>query len=64
MFRLIQEFAARGCGVLFISSDLEEVVELCDRAIVMREGSVVGTLARSDLTRTAILNLAYGHTSA
>jgi ribose transport system ATP-binding protein len=64
MFRLIQEFAAGGCGVLFISSDLEEVVELCDRALVMREGRIVGQVAGSQLTRAEILGLAYGHAAS
>jgi ribose transport system ATP-binding protein len=42
IYRLIDELARRGVAVLVISSELAEVVGICDRVIVMREGHLVG----------------------
>jgi ribose transport system ATP-binding protein len=43
-----------------ISSDLEEVLGICDRVLVMHEGRLAGSLARDQLTEEAIMNLATG----
>ena len=43
---LIDELAEQGLGVVLISSELEEVVEGADRVLVLRDGAVVGKLAR------------------
>lgn len=37
---LIEEFAERGNGVIFVSSDLEELIGSCDRILVMRDGAI------------------------
>ena len=58
IFALIEELVAQGAAVLLISSELSEIVHVCDRAYVMREGRVRGELARSDLSEEAILRLA------
>jgi ribose transport system ATP-binding protein len=42
IYRIIDELAARGLGVLMISSDLPEIVGICDRVLVMREGRIAG----------------------
>jgi ABC-type sugar transport system ATPase subunit len=58
--RLLREFVARGASVLFASSEVEELQELADRVLVMRNGSVIGDLARSELTTEAITAVANG----
>ena len=60
MFYLIRELAAGGNAIVFISSDLEEVCRICDRVVVLREGRAVGELAGEQLSKAAILELAYG----
>jgi len=60
---LIRELAGRGKGVLAISSDLDEVIELSDRIAVMREGRLLALRERSGLGREEILALALGHGS-
>jgi len=60
---LIRELAGRGKGVLAISSDLDEVIELSDRIAVMREGRLLALRERSGLGREDILALALGHGS-
>ena len=42
IYRIIDELAQRGLGVLVISSDLPEIVGICDRVLVMREGAIAG----------------------
>jgi ribose transport system ATP-binding protein len=39
---LIQQLVEKGMGVLFISSELPEIVGICDRVLVMREGEITG----------------------
>jgi ribose transport system ATP-binding protein len=42
IYRIIDELAKAGLGVLMISSDLPEIVGICDRVLVMREGAIAG----------------------
>ncbi len=42
IYRIIDELAKGGLGVLLISSDLPEIVGICDRVLVMREGLIAG----------------------
>lgn len=58
--RLIMELAAQGVGVLFISSELVEVLALADRVIVMYEGHIAGELPRSEATERNVLSYALG----
>jgi rhamnose transport system ATP-binding protein len=55
---IIRRQAAAGLGCLIVSSDLPEVLALCHRVIVMREGRVQGTLAGSDATEESVMHLA------
>jgi ribose transport system ATP-binding protein len=48
MRELIKQLAAQGVGVLLISSELEELMELSDRILVMAAGRITRTLARVD----------------
>jgi ribose transport system ATP-binding protein len=60
VYRIIDQLAAEGAGVLFISSEIEELVGLCDRIAVMAHGEIAGVLARPDFDREDILRLAMG----
>ena len=59
--RLVEELAAEGLAVLVISSDLEEVLAVSDRLLVMRAGRIAGELSRRDATPERVLGLALGH---
>ena len=50
--------AAEGRGVIVVSSDLDELLAICDRIVVMCEGRIAGELDRSEATREAIMTLA------
>ena len=54
---IIRQEAARGLGCLMASSDLPEVLALCNRVLVMREGRLQGEL-RSDASEEAVMRLA------
>ncbi len=63
IYRLIDELARRGAAVLVISSDLPEVVGICDRVVVMREGQVRGQVGGDTgvpVTEETIMALATG----
>ena len=61
IFRLIEELVQHGAAVLMINSEFEEIVQLCDRAYVMRDGAIAGHLAREALNEENILRLAMHH---
>jgi ribose transport system ATP-binding protein len=61
---LIDELAEAGLGVIMISSELEEVVEGSDRVVVLKNGSVVGTLSGDDISEENLMEtLAEGGSS-
>jgi ribose transport system ATP-binding protein len=47
-------------AVLFASSDLEEILGIADRVLVMHEGQLTGQLVRSEFSEEAIMKLATG----
>jgi ribose transport system ATP-binding protein len=55
-----RELARDGCAILLVSSDAEEIVETCDRAVVMRGGHIAGAIAGSELSEARLLRLAAG----
>jgi ribose transport system ATP-binding protein len=61
IYRLMEDLVDRGAAVLMISSELPELVSVCDRAYVMRDKTIVGHLGRGDLTEANILRLAMHH---
>lgn len=58
IYHLINEFAAQGIAVIMISSELPELLNMCDRFIVMAEGHVVGELSKEEATEAAVMTLA------
>ncbi|GGD33845.1 sugar ABC transporter ATP-binding protein [Aureimonas glaciei] len=57
--RLIRDLAARGMAVLVISSEPDELPDLCDRVLVMAEGRIVRELQGDALSRSAIIEASY-----
>ena len=58
IYKMIQALAKEGIGIIVISSELPEVMGLCDRIIVMCEGKVTGEVKREEATEEGILTLA------
>jgi ribose transport system ATP-binding protein len=61
IYRLLAELSAQGMAILIISSELEELLGLCDRIHVMRRGALAPAFARAQFDRAAILSAAFGH---
>lgn len=58
IYQLIHELADRGAGVLVISSEVEELIGLCDRILVMSRGRITDDLPHAEFDRERILNAA------
>ncbi len=64
IYRLMEQLASEGLAVLFVSSEMEEIIGMSDRVLVMHEGRITGELTRSNLSEEAIMRLATGEVAA
>ncbi|MGH3901518.1 MAG: sugar ABC transporter ATP-binding protein [Pseudonocardiaceae bacterium] len=60
MFDLIGRLASQGRGIVIISSYLPELLNMCDRIIVLRAGRIAGELAREQFSEERVMQLATG----
>jgi rhamnose transport system ATP-binding protein len=60
IYRLIDDLAKEGKAILLISSELEEVLSMSDRILVMREGSLTGEFKREEATQENVMTAATG----
>ena len=60
IFNLINSLVAQNYAVVLISSEMAEIIGMCDRTVVMREGVTVGELKKSELSEQNIINLSMG----
>ena len=60
IYEIIKRMAAGGVAVLLVSSDMEEVLGMSDRVLVMHEGALAGELTREQLSEAAVMRLAVG----
>lgn len=58
IYAIIEELVASGICVILISSELEEILRLCDKVVVLRRGRVATTLARREATEASIMHAA------
>lgn len=59
IYEVFAELANAGKGVLMVSSDLDELLEVCDRILVMSAGALAGEFHRSSWTREAIMEACF-----
>ncbi|MDF1826067.1 MAG: sugar ABC transporter ATP-binding protein [Verrucomicrobiales bacterium] len=60
IYALMEELAAQGVAILFVSSEMEEVLGMADRVLVMHEGQLSGELSREEMSEESIMHLATG----
>jgi len=60
IYKLMEKLAGEGMAILFVSSEMEEVLGMADRAYIMHEGRVSGELSREELSEESIMHLATG----
>lgn len=62
--RLLRQYAAAGNGVIVVSSEMPELIGLCDRILVLHEGRLVGELSGAAATEERLIHLAAGFAQA
>ena len=60
IYRLMEQLAEEGVAILFVSSEMEEIIGMSDRALVMHEGRLSGSLKRHELNEESVMQLATG----
>ena len=60
LFTLMRRLAAAGAAVVFVSHDIDEVMEITDRVTVLRDGQVAGTLVTAHSDRDTVVRLIVG----
>ena len=60
LFRIIDKLKTKGCGIIYISHKMEEILRISDDVTIMRDGKHVATEAASDLTMDKIIKLMVG----
>lgn len=60
IYQLLGQFAQRGKGILMISSELPELMGICDRIYIMSNGTITGVLDRADFSQEEIMYYAVG----
>jgi len=63
IYRLMEKLAESGVAILFVSSEMEEILGMSDRTLVMHEGRITGELARERLSEEAVMQLATGRSA-
>lgn len=61
IYSLMNELAGRGMAILMISSDMNEILGMSDRIVVMSNGEISGELKRADATAQSVLHFALGY---
>jgi ABC-type sugar transport system, ATPase component len=64
IYHLINQLAQGGKGILLVSSDMPELLGMCDRIVVIAEGVQTGTVEKQDFNQEHILNLSSAAVSA
>ena len=62
LFELIRQLKRNGVSIIFISHFLEDVLEICDRVTVLKDGRKVSTSPSSELTKTEVISRMLGRT--
>jgi ribose transport system ATP-binding protein len=60
IYSIIQRLAERGIGIIFISSELPEMINVCTRVMVMHEGRISAFLEKTDIKQEKIMHYAVG----
>ena len=58
IYKLLNTFTKAGKGVIMISSEMPEVLGMCDRILVFREGTISGEFSREEATQEKLLDAA------
>lgn len=60
IYQIVRELANSGISIIFISSEMEEIIGMCDRVYVMKEGEITGELYNEEINEEKIMFYATG----
>ena len=60
IYKIINALAENGIAVIVISSEMQEIIGLCDRAVIMRQGEVTGELTKEEFNENNLIKYAMG----
>ena len=60
VYSIIHKLKAQGVAIMLISSDMEEIVELSDRAVVVFSGRIKGELSKSEISQASLMAASFG----
>ena len=60
LFAIIKKLSARGCGIIYISHKMDEILRISDEVTVMRDGKHIATKSAKDITTGEIISLMVG----
>lgn len=58
IYAIIDELAANGASIIMVSSELPEIINMCNRCYVMCEGKITGELSEEEFSQEAIMKFA------
>ena len=58
IYDIILRLADEGVAIVILSSEAQEIIRLCDRALVMYHGAIAGELQRSQMSETVMMHMA------
>jgi ABC-type sugar transport system ATPase subunit len=61
IYQLIGRLAAKGMGIIFISSEIPEIMAVSDRIAILHEGRLAGILLREEVTEKKLITFATGY---
>lgn len=60
IYSIMNELVSEGNAIIMVSSELNEIINMCDRLLIMRQGSIVAELSREQFDQDVILRFALG----
>ncbi|WP_278729961.1 ATP-binding cassette domain-containing protein, partial [Anaerotruncus colihominis] len=60
VYNIIQQLSKKGVSVLLISSDMEEIIELSDRAVAIYQGRLNGKFSKEEITQDNLTSASFG----
>ena len=60
LFRILNKLRDNGCGIIFVSHKIEEIMSLCDCVTVLRDGKAIGTKPIREITRAELVHMMIG----
>jgi ABC-type sugar transport system ATPase subunit len=60
IYSIMNDLVAKGMAIIMVSSELNEIINMCDRLVIMNEGKIVAELDRKEFEQDSILHYALG----